>query len=190
MEYVIFILIFILKIVVITLFVDAWLYWLHVAFHSSWMPYWLGKYHIKHHDDFKRTQKFSIHIVEATLDSSLPCVLATYLFGLWFCPIMIAWGVFEASRGHGQYKWFKLIPRSFYKKAGYIGTRYHMVHHTPGMEHHCLSQMLKWWDILMGTGKPKDWMANIPFENPQTAAPQNFKGGQHAKTHKKRKGQE
>jgi len=156
MEYLIWSFIFIFKMVVITMFVDTWLYWLHVYFHAKQCPLWLSKYHLKHHVDFEKTRKFKIHIVEGVLDSSLPCVLVVYLIGWWFCPIMILWGLFEASRGHGQNDWFKLIPRSFYKTAGFCGTRYHMVHHTPGMEQYKKGQMTKWWDIWMGTRKKFD----------------------------------
>ena len=145
--------IFILKMVAITYFIDAWLYWLHVAFHSKRSPVWFRRLHMQHHADFQRSEVFSLHPAELFLDSIVPFFFTSWLMGnYWFFPcVVLPWGVFEAARGHGHFKWFKIIPRGYYKALNFCGTKYHGRHHAPGGENINLGQMLRTWDNIMGT---------------------------------------
>lgn len=147
------ILLFLSKLVVITYFIDAWLYWLHRAFHSTKFPTWFRKWHMGHHVNFQRSELFTLHPMEFLVNASAPFLLICYLIGPWFFPIATVWGLFEAARGHGHFRWFKVIPKSYYVFFRFCGIGYHRVHHMPGGEKVNLGQMLRVWDDLCNTAK-------------------------------------
>jgi len=149
--------IFLFKCVAISLVFDTWMYWNHVMYHSNWCPAFLKGLHYLHHRNFTSTKKFEIHPIEFLLSASVPFLFTWWIISPWFFIVVVGWGLFEAQRGHGQHRWFNLIPQKFYTRLGYCGYRYHMVHHKKGMEHVNLGQFLRIWDILMDTGyKPKE----------------------------------
>lgn len=131
---------------------DTWLYWLHRAYHSKRFPLWFRKIHYDHHVRFHRDKKFHLHPTEFLLNVSLPFVVTSYLIHPLFIIVVVSWGWFEAARGHGHYWWFKLIPKSYYKKMQYCGYKYHMYHHLKD-ETKNLGQFLKIWDKICGTEK-------------------------------------
>lgn len=146
-----FIALFILKCIAISAFVDTWLYWLHVGFHSVSAPAWFRRIHVKHHVKFNQTKVFDLEPVELFLDCLAPFIFTWWLVNWWFFGVVLFVALFEASRGHGYYSWFR-VPKAYYRFFRFAGPKYHGVHHTVGHEHENLGQMLRWWDIIMSTG--------------------------------------
>jgi sterol desaturase/sphingolipid hydroxylase (fatty acid hydroxylase superfamily) len=140
----------VLKLVLISLLVDAWLYWVHRFSHSSYSPGWLRRAHGVHHAQFSLRRKFELHPIEFVVEA-IPLMLIGCIMHPLFGFAIIAWGLFEAARGHGHFTWFKLIPRWYYKAFGFCGGRYHAVHHAPHGEHVNMGQMLRLWDVLCNT---------------------------------------
>lgn len=143
-------LIFLLKIAVIFYVSDAWLYWTHRMYHSPKSPTWLRKIHDYHHSEFLRTQIFKLHWLEWIIAASLPVVVVSYLISPWFCLFSVPWSAFEAARGHNHFKWFRIIPKGYYKSLKFCGIRYHMYHHEVDQMKN-FGQMLKLWDIICKT---------------------------------------
>jgi len=146
---------FILACFAITYFVDFSFYWLHRFFHSSKCPVWIANEHHWHHKNFADTRRFSIRPIEFAIEAVPVIFISWLLIDVRFSLVAILWALFEASRAHGHYKWFKLIPRSFYKKMQYCESGYHLRHHVPGHEHENMGQMLKVWDKIMNTGRKR-----------------------------------
>lgn len=140
------ILLFPLKLVAITLFIDFYLYWFHVAYHR--VP-WLKAIHREHHDRFKENGIFNLHPAEFIINFIPGAYFVAWIIGWWFVPVVTLWAVFEAARGHGHFRWFK-IPKTYYRALQYCGIRYHLYHHEVD-ESKNLGQMLKVWDKIMGT---------------------------------------
>lgn len=144
------VLIVLAKLIVMSLLIDAWLYWIHRAYHSDYSPDWIKRIHYQHHESFNHTRVFSLHPVEFLVSISAPFFIVWSMFGLWFFPFALFWAVFEAARGHGHFKWFKLIPKIYYKKLMFCGIRYHDYHHDTDVTKN-LGQFLKIWDKICGT---------------------------------------
>lgn len=139
------------KLVAISFITDMWLYWTHRIYHSLHSPEWLRKIHDYHHDVFHRKQLFMLHWVELIIAASVPFAVVSLLISPWFFPVVALWGLFEAARGHGHFKWFRLIPKGYYKKAKFCGINYHKFHHTPEGVNKNYGQMLKIWDKICKT---------------------------------------
>lgn len=146
------VLIILAKLILLSAFIDTHLYWMHRLYHTEWCPAVLKRAHAYHHASYGKTGNFSVSVTEFMLAIIPPFFVCWYLLSWWFFPIVVAWGMFEAARGHGHFKWFKIIPRAYYKFFRFCGNRYHAVHHTAGGEHVNLGQMLRVWDDICRTG--------------------------------------
>lgn len=140
---------FALSLIALTYFVDFYLYWFHVAYHSKKFPLWFRNIHKKHHEHFLKTKIFSLHPVEFIIEVIPGALFVYFVIGLWFVPLAVFWAVFEAARGHGHFLWLK-IPKAYYRFFKFCGIRYHLYHHEVD-ETKNLGQMLKVWDKIMGT---------------------------------------
>lgn len=138
------------KTILLCIIIDAWLYWLHRAYHSRLLPRWFRNIHRAHHDRYLENGSFSMSLVEFGFSIFLPFFATSYLLSPWVFPLIVAWGWFEASRGHGKNWWFKWIPASFYRRLWYCGYRYHHYHHAKD-ESKNLGQFLKIWDKICKT---------------------------------------
>jgi len=153
------VLIFIVKLIVISLVTDTWLYWIHRGYHSKYCPKWLKKTHDYHHTEFLKSGAFKLSIIELLIIVSIPATVISLLIHPAFSLVVLAWSWFEAARGHGHYKWFKIIPKWYYRKLKFCGMRYHLYHHT-GDSSKNFGQFLKIWDKICGT----EYKLNQAFE--------------------------
>ncbi len=144
------IVVFILKLVAISLIVDAWLYWLHRAYHSETFPAWFRKIHDPHHKEFLKSGKFHIGKIEWLFTIAIPFLATSILIHPIFFIVVLAWGWFEAARGHRYFKWFNIIPKWYYRKLKFCGIKYHCYHHEVDPSKN-FGQMLKIWDGICGT---------------------------------------
>jgi len=127
------------------------MYWEHVGLHFG--PSWLQALHIRHHKEFQLDRKLHLNLIEFLIEIPPGFAFSWWLTGsLPFAFLVVLVGLYEASRGHGQYKKASKVspPKGYYRYLNFCGGRYHTYHHDFDPTKN-LGQMLRNLDEIFGT---------------------------------------